>query len=135
MPQDAPGGWELKRDVNQMRSDLKDGFASLNLRFDDMAKSMVSSREHANDMARMRERHAELALNLMEERDARKEALESEATARKEALESEAKARKEAADAQTASLLRTGLWVRWVATGLLIPTLVPLALYVMNRGS
>ena len=124
MSEEPPGGWELKRDVTQMRSDLKDGFASLNVRLDDMAKSMVSSREHANDMARMGERHAELVLDIAEER-----------AARKEAITAETKAREKTQAAQEAAQQRTGVWLRWVATGLLVPTLVPLLLHVMNRGA
>lgn len=108
---DAPGGWELKRDVTQMRVDIKDGFGGINLRFDELARTTVSINTYNEAIKRLDGRFADMAQDLVDERAARKEAI----------------------GALAAAMDKTAMWLRWIAGALILPILGPFFYFLMQR--
>lgn len=109
MSEEPPGNWELQRTLNRVSADLKDGLAQINARFD----SMVSTGVYQAEQRRVDDRLKELADDIAQEREARKADLA----------------------ALTAQMERTAMWLRWIATGLIIPVVLAIANIVLAQGA
>jgi ABC-type phosphate transport system auxiliary subunit len=120
---DEPGGWELKRALEQHRADMRESFAQLYARMDDFAKNAVTSREHQADMGRVNDRLTELAKDIEAERADRRVAISDEQKARKDSL----------AELQQ-SLARTASWLRWIAAGLVMPIVAVIVAWLLSRS-
>lgn len=111
MAEEPPNSWELNRVVTQIRADLRDGFTGINSRFDEMAKSTVPIGTYNETIKRLDGRIDGLVQDVVDERAARKEAITS----------------------LNAAMEKTATWLRWIGTGLLVPIIVPIVLYMLQR--
>lgn len=70
MPHDAePGPWELQRSHEQLRSDMREGFAGINARLD----RLVSSEAFVAEQRRVDDRLNRITIDIEAERQARKD--------------------------------------------------------------
>lgn len=113
MVADEPGGWELKRALEQHRTDMREGFAELNKRLD----KVVSADAFAAEQRRVDDRHKDLQAGIA-----------AEAAARQSALDREREERKAGDAAQQVALDKLTTTQRWVAAAIVLP----IALFVIT---
>lgn len=128
---DEPGGWELKRALSDLRTDVRDGNKAIR---DEIAK-LVTSDAHASDVLRLEDRIKGLADDLAAERQARVEAVALERETRTIEHNHEVTARKEAQATFQAQMDRTATWVRWVAASVLVPVVLFIANLLNARSA
>lgn len=77
MTEVEPGGWELRRAMEQLRSDSREGFASLNARLD----KVVSADAFAAEQRRVDDKLKDLAADISDERVSRRVGDDAQQTA------------------------------------------------------
>lgn len=130
MTSDEPGGWELKRALSDLRTDVRDGNKAIR---DELAK-LVSTEAHAADMRRIDDAIRGISEDLANERQARVEQIALERETRTIEINNEKRARKEDVAGLADAMQRTAVWVRWIAASVLIPTVLFLANLITQRG-
>lgn len=116
---DEPGGWELRRALEQQRADMREGFAGINARLD----KLVSQDAFTAEQRRVDDRLKDLADDIAAEKAARQEAQVDERKAR----EAGDQRQQEQLDKLTTNL-------RWVAVSVLLPIALFLANLLIVKG-
>lgn len=119
-----PGNSELDRL-------LREGFATVNARLD----KLVSQDVFLAEQRRVDERHAALQADIAEEKAERVASIKDERADRVAAITAEANARETADAKEKGEREKIGIWVRWVAASIAIPTALFIANLVQGRPS
>jgi hypothetical protein len=127
---DEPGGWELKRALADHRTDMREGFKSINERLD----RLVSSDAYMADQRRVDDRLKELADDIAAEQRSRAEAIALERETRTVEVNKEVTNRKAAIDALQTSMDKMVQTQRWVAAAIIIPIALFVANIVIAKG-
>lgn len=77
---DEPGGWELKRSHEQLRQDMREGFAQMNSRLD----QVVTASAFTAEQRRVDDKLKDLAEDIANEREQRQQAMTAESASRTE---------------------------------------------------
>lgn len=110
---DEPGGWELKRALEQQRTDIRDSFAQLNARLD----KLVTTEAFAAEQRRVDDKFRDMAKSIGEAKASSVDAMNDERQARKDG------------DAAQQKLIDKLVGnIRWIAVSIVIP----IALFVAN---
>lgn len=104
---DEPGGWELKRSHEQLRQDMREGFANLGQRLD----RLVTTEAFTAEQRRVDDKLKDLADDIAAERQQRTQALADEVTHRKDG---------DAAQQQALNRLIANQ--KWLVAAVLLPT-------------
>lgn len=116
---DEPGGWELKRSHEQLRQDMRDGFAGLGARLD----KVVSSEAFQAEQRRVDDRLRDLADDIAAERLQRQT---DHATEKAERQQGDA--------AQQAALDKLVSNQRWLVAAVLLPIAFFIVTVLISTG-
>jgi len=109
---DEPGGWELKRIAEQQRTDMREGFAQINQRLDQLASQVVSKDAFQAEQRRVDERFAAQGSDIADEKTAR--------TAEVQRLQSQ--------------IDKVAAWFKW-GVSVLVPVLCVVLGWLLTRGA
>jgi hypothetical protein len=114
-----PGNAELQRAIESLAGVQREGFANVRA---DIAK-LVSQEVFLAEQRRVEERLAAQQADIAEEKAERIAAVKDEKAERVAALAKEERERE-----------KVGVWVRWTATGLIVPTAIFILTYLLGRS-
>lgn len=117
--QQAPGPWELRRAIDQIRDDQREGFASINSRLD----RLVSADAFAAEQRRMDEKIA-----------GERQRTDEKIAALTDDLTKEAAARKEGDQAQQSALDKLVANQKWIVVAIGLPVALFLANLFLQKG-
>lgn len=125
-----PGNGELQRAIESLAGVQREGFANVRA---DIAK-LVSQEVFLAEQRRVEERLSAVQADIAEEKAERIAAIKDERAERVAADTAEATARQTGLTEEKAERVKIGGWVRWVATGLLLPIALVFVTYLLGRS-
>lgn len=126
-----PGNAELQRAIEALASAQRESFAATNARLD----KLVSQDVFLAEQRRVDERHAGLQVDIAEEKAERVASVRDERAERIAAVLAEKAEREAAITKEKGEREKIGVWVRWVAASIAIPTALFIANLVQGRPS
>lgn len=116
---EEPGGWELRRALEQQRTDMREGFAQINARLD----RLVSQDAFTAEQRRVDDRLKDLADDIAAEK-----------VARQQAILDERRTRDDGDQRQQDQLDKLTTNLRWVAVSVILPIALFLANLLVSHG-